>query len=72
MSTWADLKICHMPADSFVFKQNIYFSFLRIKEVGGSQNESFFVAFINVWPLNRLNLQPIKSLEAAVSFPTLS
>ena len=35
--------------------------------VGGSQNWSFGVTVINVWPLNGLKLQPILSLEAAVS-----
>ena len=31
---WEDLKICHMSADSFVFKQEIYCSFLETEGVG--------------------------------------
>ena len=34
---------------------------------GGSQNWSFFVAVINVWPLNGLKLQPIQWEQAVVS-----
>ena len=46
-------------------------SFLQMEKVG-SQNCSLFVAVINVRPLNGLKLQPIQSLEAAVSSSTSS
>ena len=36
----------------------------------GSQNWSFFLVVINVWPLNDLKLQPIQSLGAVVSSST--
>ena len=39
---------------------------------GGSQNWSFFVAIIDVGPLNGLKLQPIQSLEAVDSSSTSS
>ena len=55
-----------MFADSLVFKQNIYCSFLWMDGVGVSQNWSFVVV-INVWPLSSLKLQPMQSLESAVS-----
>ena len=51
-------KICHMFADSFFFKQKIYWS--------------FFVVVINVWPLNYFKLQPMQPLQAVVSSSTSS
>ena len=51
----ANTYICHTSADSFVFKQKIYCSFLQMEGVcvcggggGGSQKGSFFVAIIIV------------------------
>ena len=60
-------KICHMSADSFVFKQKIYRSFLQMV-----QNWLFCVTVKNVLPRNALKLQPIKSLEEVVSSSTSS
>ena len=46
------LVICNVFADSIVFKQEIYFSFLRMVRVElGVKNCSFFVDVINGWPL---------------------
>ena len=63
-------QIGQMSADSFDFKQKIYCSFLQMEGVaqvmGVSQNWSFFVTVINVWPLNGLKLQPMQALEAVV------
>ena len=44
---WGSLEICHVFADSIVFKQWIYCSFLWMVGVGGSKNWSFFVDVIN-------------------------
>ena len=45
---WGSLKICRISADSFVFKQKIYYSFLQIEGVGGCHKiNHFFVAIIN-------------------------
>ena len=76
-STWkrdrGGLKISHMSADYLVFKQKIYCLFLQMEGWGeGSQNWSFFVTLINVWPLNGLKLQPIQLLEAVFSSPRSS
>ena len=72
MATWGwGLEICLMYADSFVFEQKIYCSFLQMDGVvhrrWGWQNWSFTVAVINIWPKNVLKLQPIQSLEAVAS-----
>ena len=39
---WGSLEICYVFADSIVFKQYIYCSFLRMVGAGGSKNWSFF------------------------------
>ena len=57
----------------FLNKRSIV-HFCRLTEWGtghggqGSQNWSFFVGVINLWPLNDLKLQPIQLLEVTVSF----
>ena len=60
-------KICHLSTDSFVFKQKIYCSFLKMEGVGRRTWE-----VTKLWPLNGLKLQPIQSLGAVVSSLTSS
>ena len=60
-------KICHLTTDSFVFKQKIYCSFLKME---GVERRTWEITKLR--PVNGLKLQPIQSLGAVVSSSTSS